>query len=51
MVLFQRLDDVNVFFAHKDVDLVACVDQHDNEKQDAAEGTRFGRQGISTLVN
>ena len=41
MVLFHGLDYVNILFAFKYANFVACVDQHENEKQDAAQRTCF----------
>ena len=50
MIFFDCLDNVDAFFALKYADFVACVEEQDYEKQDAAQCSHFGGQRIFSLI-
>ena len=50
MVFFHGLYDVDALFTAEYAYLVACIDDHDYQKQEAAKCTNFGRQRIFALI-
>ena len=50
MVFFHSLYDVDTLFAAESAGLVAWVDYHDYQKQEAAKCTNFGRQRTFALI-
>ena len=50
MVFFHCLYNVDALFSAEYAYLVACIEYHDYEKQEAAKGTNCGRQRILALV-
>ena len=50
VVLYDSLDDINIFLAFKNADFVPCKGDHAYEKKNAAEGTHFRGKGISTFI-
>ena len=50
MVLYDSLDNINIFLAFKNADFVPCKDDHADEKKNAAEGAHFRGKGISTFI-
>ena len=41
VVLFHRLNYIDIFSACESADFVASVGEHEHKKQDAAKGTQF----------
>ena len=50
MVFFHGLYNIDAFLAGENAYLVACIDYHEYQEQQAAKGTNVGRQRIFALI-